>query len=263
MTTRQEKGNRRAKAAALVATIAIHGLMMYPVIKSSAQGEVYAFREGGLGASKLDSVGEPRETLFLVNLPQPSALETHRELTSTGALLTDPSVTILADDSLPSVTYPDDAIIDADAQQEPESESASVRAQMFGRYRGQISARINRVWRRPRTSLEEAREGLPPSWVRPSSGERFHCQARISQGAAGEVQEIELIGCNGTVAWQQSLARAIQAASPLPAPPIPSVFSTVITLAFESDLFSPSASAEGFETEYEFNARSNGEVARR
>lgn len=106
------------------------------------------------------------------------------------------------------------------------------RAVMFGRYVGQISARIERAWMRPRTPIESG---------------RFTCRARIVQDKTGVVQEVELRDCNGDARWQVSLARAIQSASPLPAPPNPSVFAKTLTLEFSSEPFIPGGDAEGFE----------------
>jgi hypothetical protein len=44
-----------------------------------------------------------------------------------------------------------------------------------------------------------------------------------------------------------ALVRAIQSASPLPAPPDPKVFSPNLTLDFRSQPFSPGMEADGFE----------------
>ena len=105
---------------------------------------------------------------------------------------------------------------------------------MAGRYLGQIDARIDRAWIRPRTPIDS---GL------------FACRVRVVQGSDGRVQEIEIVQCNGDTAWQVSLVRAIQSASPLPAPPDPKVFSRKLILEFHSTPFVPGADAEGFEPE--------------
>lgn len=105
---------------------------------------------------------------------------------------------------------------------------------LAGRYVGQIDARIQRAWLRPRAPLAT---GL------------FTCRARITQDSTGRVREVELVGCNGDAAWQTSLVQAIDSASPLPAPPDPAVFSSVVTLDFSSQPFSPDADPAGFEPE--------------
>lgn len=100
-------------------------------------------------------------------------------------------------------------------------------ARLFGLYTGQIQARIDRIWSRPRTPVNEG-DGQGQS----SADESFQCRAQIVQDAEGHIQEILLVSCNGSFAWQRSLVVAIQQASPLPAPPSASVFSRSITLSF-------------------------------
>jgi hypothetical protein len=99
------------------------------------------------------------------------------------------------------------------------------KARLLGIYTGQIQARIARVWRRPRTSVNEEKSSV-------DAGESFQCEAQIVQDTRGNVQEVMLPRCNGSPAWRNSLVLAIQHASPLPAPPSERVFSTSITLKF-------------------------------
>jgi hypothetical protein len=99
------------------------------------------------------------------------------------------------------------------------------KARLLGIYTGQIQARIARVWRRPRTQVNEEKSTVDAS-------ESFQCEAQIVQDARGNVQEVMLPRCNGSRAWRNSLVLAIQHASPLPAPPSEKVFSTSITLNF-------------------------------
>ena len=103
---------------------------------------------------------------------------------------------------------------------------------LFGRYIGQITARIERAWMRPRTPIENP---------------FFACRVHITQDRKGVVQEIELVRCNGNARWQTSLVQAIQTASPLPAPPDADVFTERLTLDLQSAAFVPGGSAEGFE----------------
>lgn len=101
-------------------------------------------------------------------------------------------------------------------------------ARLFGIYTGQIQARIDRVWRRPRTPITEDNG----SATRAAASDSFQCEAQIVQDAAGNVKEILLPRCNGSAAWRHSLVLAIQQASPLPAPPSVKVFSHSISLNF-------------------------------
>jgi hypothetical protein len=102
----------------------------------------------------------------------------------------------------------------------------SEKARLLGIYTGQIQARIDRVWRRPRTPVNEDTKSTT------AVGDSFQCEAQIVQDATGNVQEILLPRCNGSAAWRRSLVLAIQQASPLPAPPDAKVFSRSIALNF-------------------------------
>jgi len=129
--------------------------------------------------------------------------------------------------------------LDEDAQSES-SANVAEHARLMGIYSGQIRARIERIWTRPRTPVN----GLAPA---ASTLEYFHCQAQILQGPTGAVQEVLLPNCNGSVAWQRSLVLAIQQASPLPAPPSPSVFSRTVSVNFVGYPYVTGGSVEGYE----------------
>lgn len=94
------------------------------------------------------------------------------------------------------------------------------RAMLFGRYMGQIKARIERAWEYPTTSTSA----------------KFNCKVQIKQTPQGQVQEITLQHCDADPQWQVSLVQAIQQASPLSAPPEESVFTEVMTLSFSAAL---------------------------
>jgi hypothetical protein len=106
-------------------------------------------------------------------------------------------------------------------------------ALLFGRYLVQVQARIDRAWQRPRTEIGAA---------------RFACRATILQDPQGNVVGVRLGHCSGSERWQQSLVVAIRSASPLPAPPDPSVYADVLTLNFESDGYKLGGSEDGFES---------------
>jgi hypothetical protein len=127
-------------------------------------------------------------------------------------------------------------------------------ARLFGLYTGQIQARIDRVWRRPRTPVSEIATGQKPA----DADEAFQCETQIIQDARGNVQEILLLPrCNGSSAWQRSLVLAIQQASPLPAPPSIRVFTQSITLKFVGLPYAIGGPAEEYEFEAHKVARSD------
>lgn len=141
-----------------------------------------------------------------------------------------------------------------------EADSAKV-AGFVGIYTRQIQARIERLWRRPRSPVSA------------NSEESFQCEVQIVQDGRGNVQEILLPHCNESTAWRQSLVIAIQSASPLPAPPDASVFNRSIALNFvgiayhadadESEYEVPATQADGSEMALGETVGSNAPIQRR
>jgi hypothetical protein len=115
----------------------------------------------------------------------------------------------------------------------------AARALLFGRYVNQIVARIDRLWVLPRSAPSGTSFWTKPPAATsdtpnvPGSG-TFRCRVRILQSQGGEVLEVTLLDCDGNPEWQQSLVNAIDAASPLPAPPSESVFARSLVLSFTS-----------------------------
>jgi hypothetical protein len=109
------------------------------------------------------------------------------------------------------------------------------RAIMFGRYLGQISARVSRAWLRPRSPINGSLS--------------FECRVQIAQDRSGRVQEVTLMQCTADERWQLSLVHAIESASPLPAPPDLKLFASMVTLEFDSPPYSASANPDDFEPE--------------
>jgi TonB C terminal len=139
------------------------------------------------------------------------------------------------------VDQPDDA---ADNQSAAGADGQTKKARLAGIYSGQIRARIERIWRRPRTPVNEE-SGTADNLSH--ADDPFHCQVTIVQDSMGRVQETQLVSCNGSIAWQQSLVRAINQASPLPAPPDPTVFARAVTLNFVGFAFTPTMQADEYE----------------
>jgi hypothetical protein len=106
-----------------------------------------------------------------------------------------------------------DASVNANKDSEGDGGEAAL---LFGRYMGQIKARIERAWTYPISA----------------SRRTFQCKAQIKQSKNGDVEEITLQRCDMDSRWQASLVKAIQGASPLSAPPSEKVFTEVVTLNF-------------------------------
>lgn len=198
------------------------------------------------------------EGLVLISLPttanaQPAAMQN--------------LISALPDFSKMKVKFPDDveppALVNVETLALSEQDNASSasrdggedveKARLFGIYTGQIQARIDRVWRRPRTPVNEGTESTASS----DSADSFQCEAQIVQDADGNVQEILLPRCNGSAAWQRSLVLAIQQASPLPAPPSAKVFSRSVTLDFVDIPYGSGPAEQDYELEPRAVARSN------
>ena len=111
------------------------------------------------------------------------------------------------------------ALPDLDAPTHRDADDHSSLGEISGRYVGQIQARIERAWLRPRTAI-----GAPI----------FQCQVQVDQDGSGRVLQTTLLACNGGNRWQLSLVHAIEAASPLPAPPDPKVFVRHVLLTFRA-----------------------------
>jgi hypothetical protein len=107
---------------------------------------------------------------------------------------------------------------DADSPDTEAVGDAKGRAMLFGRYMGQIKARIERAWVYPADNVST----------------NFECTVQIKQSKRGDVLEVAMTRCANSAVWQLSLAKAIQAASPLPAPPDDAVFSELVTLKFST-----------------------------
>jgi hypothetical protein len=209
----------------------------------------------GPGATRIKGESDPTEELVLLQL---SVIDGRNkpladDLVSVGSPPQNKIVTMVSTDPLPHIEISKDAIGESsDPAATIDSGDPVARAALFGRYTGQIDARIERVWRRPRSPVTPTdgfgKESTTPNALnRGKIVETFRCQVRIVQDQRGAVQEVQLVVCNGSAEWQQSLVRAIFAASPLPAPPSPTVFTHALDMTFESHAFSASSVADDYE----------------
>jgi hypothetical protein len=218
--------------AGVVATVVLHLLLLAPMLFGGPPPKRHLPDTQGAAASRTSSDQQQSMTVVFIDessitdLSEASDEKTVRALTPIAAVLPTTAPEVL----VPAVV---DDSADTDQPVLPEANGDEAgHSLMFGRYMEQISSRIQRAWLRPRTS----------------TGVRsFACKVQIVQDRSGFVQEVTLQECNGDARWQMSLVRAIQSASPLPAPPEPAVFSNLLTLEFQSDPYGPGTSADGFE----------------
>lgn len=241
MADRVARGGRGSSrvgvsAVGVAGALSVHALLALPFVLSSPSQQ--APDRSGAGASVLRSAVEPEMTVVFVNEPAPD-LTTEplklEPLVSRGLKSLDLPVVVLSPDDSHA---PPAAEVAADSQHTTETPTPDPNpaqyAVLYGRYLGQLQARIERAWLRPRTEI-----GAP----------RFSCRARVRQDSRGAVIEATLDHCNGTERWQQSLLSAIRTASPLPAPPDASVYADILRLSFSSEAFEEGDSTQGFEPE--------------
>lgn len=136
---------------------------------------------------------------------------------------------------------------DASKDKDSRLEDHSSLGVMYGRYVGQIQARIDRAWLRPRTAI-----GAPI----------FRCQVQVDQDTQGKVGAVTLLDCNGDERWKLSLVGAIERASPLPSPPTTEVFTRHVLLEFRAAAYSRGASDDLYEPVALAAARTSSETQR-
>jgi hypothetical protein len=222
--------------AAIAATLLLHWLLLQPMRLGSQASTRPVPDQSGPGASATSSDDGNFMTLVMVNLPSQSEAQVAEHVSSKGAAEPDLLIQVASDNPAPLLAPEQFEAIEVSEEAAHTAGDPAVQSLLFGRYTQQIDARIQRAWRKPRSALNAG-----------SADEAFECQARISQDAQGNVIEIELVQCNGSTAWQMSLVRAIQRASPLPAPPSPTVFSNALTLSFEGRAFVPGYREDEYE----------------
>jgi hypothetical protein len=225
-----------ASVVGIAGTLLLHTLLVVPLFLDLSLAPHQLPNQSGAGASALASTEEPLMTVVFINEATPvvkrlTPLEP-KDLASRGKESPDLPVVVLSPDPTPAVES------DPQSEDAPDRSPAEAKgdqaehALLYGRYLGQVQARIERAWMRPRSEI-----GAP----------QFSCRARISQDRRGDVVDVALDHCNGTPLWQQSLVSAIRTASPLPAPPDPSVYADRLWLNFQSEGFRPDGSSDGFE----------------
>jgi hypothetical protein len=233
MYSRQD---RRATLMAAIGSLAVHVLLLDAALGG---GGMRARNPAvpGLGASSVVSDEQSSMMLILLDGPpgEESQVEPAQSASSHGTLAQSVQLTVVAPEPVREPAFEIEPQ-SGEREQLADAGDSDVlgRARQFGLYLGQIQARIERAWLRPRSAIGDA---------------EFECTAQVRQDRRGEVLEVMLLRCNGEAAWQLSLVNAIERASPLPAPPDPVVFSESIRVSFRSHGFDPSASPEGFEPE--------------
>ena len=219
-----------------VCVSAVLHVLMIGAVMWGEHGSAAVHSREGMGASASGAAEEAITTLFFIEDSSAAASSSEPEETaSAGKALQSLRVTILSPDSsldaaLKEHTSEDGALPNDEAT----LGEREARAALFGRYVGQIQARVERAWARPRSAIG-------------ASVDLFECRVRVAQSEKGAVLEVTLKECNGDSRWQLSLVNAIQGASPLPAPPDPGVFADSLDLSFSSVAYAPDRTEQGYE----------------
>jgi hypothetical protein len=228
-------------------SLLLHGLVLQTVVLGSRAHKIRPPEVQEPGSSLNKPEAKPADALVFIDLPKTpnTTEEIYEALASVRAAIKDSPIPVTHPDPSPPLAIETLALSDHnESTSSVDSSDGAERARLFGIYSGQIQARIERVWRRPRTPVNDDSDSTKTT----NSVEYFQCQVQIVQDSIGNVQEILLPNCNGSVAWQRSLVLAIQQASPLPAPPSPTVFNRTVPLHFVGFAYIDGGSEEGYDT---------------
>jgi hypothetical protein len=230
----------------ILGTVLLHGVFIQS-FSFDGRGHKPNLPETSESANTLSKVSADADNLVLISLP---SIAHANHAVSESAISSLPDLSKVRFKSPISADPPELLNLETLALSEDQAPNpvaggtgGAEQARLFGIYTGQIHARIDRFWRRPRTPISENATGQTPT----DADESFQCEAQIIQDHRGNVQEILLPRCNGSAAWQRSLVLAIQQASPLPAPPSIKVFTQSITLNFVGLPYVQGASNEEYE----------------
>jgi TonB C terminal len=229
--TRTPSTINRSRLIGLGGTLILHGLVVPMFIPTPLIHQKRPLDSAGTSVSQ--PVTAPADELVLLTIDSSKKDDAALEATTIDlrSQLAKSAIPLVVPDQAPVI---DLSSANAEAENSPQSDTspgdAELRALMYGRYTGQIGARIERAWEKPRSPVNDLKTARSSDAVDPDP---FVCQVQIRQDNQGNVQEVLLLACNGTEAWRHSLVVAINQSSPLPAPPIPTVFKRAITMTFE------------------------------
>jgi hypothetical protein len=163
----------------LLGTLLLYVLLALPFVLELSLPAPRLPNRSGAGASAVASNREPVMTAIFINEASPvDRLPAIKpvELASRGIAPLDVPVVVFSPDSAPA-SNADPNSEDKTAPPEAAGDQRQ-HALLYGRYLGQIQARIDRAWVRPRTEI---------------SAPRFSCRTRIEQDPQGGVVDIRLV----------------------------------------------------------------------
>jgi hypothetical protein len=162
-----------AHAAGATVSIVFHLLLSAPMILGFAAHKTRSPPHDGPGSVSWSSRGEQSQSMVLLDLSGLTASTPNEEfdlqIDAEGIEFDEQTRALASWDPKPPPA------IEIDAKEAEVSNEAvgdpQTNAALFGRYMGQIAARIERSWMRPRTAV---------------AGGRFDCRVRITQDRTGQ-----------------------------------------------------------------------------
>ena len=109
---------------------------------------------------------------------------------------------------------------------ESEAELQRVMAQEDERRRAEESGLLDQYIRLIVNRIEQ-------NWIRPASAQPgLECEVRVIQIPSGDIVDARVGRCNGDDAVIRSIEAAVLKSSPLPRPPLPSLFERTLNVVF-------------------------------
>jgi hypothetical protein len=201
----------------VAATILLHALLFTAAIWGGDAARAVARLPDavGAGANSGNPDGSSTERMIVIQL-SPEMMNPDAEQSLAPKLDAPPTPSMLQVTGPDAIPLP--PLVFADGGEAAGSTDADLiaRTKLAGMYESQIRARIERAWDQPKAGASPA----------------YFCRVKIRQKQDGQVEDVILDNCEGSLEWLDSLTKAIYSASPLPAPPDPSVFVDSFSMQF-------------------------------
>lgn len=121
-------------------------------------------------------------------------------------------------------------------RQEEARKQAELEAQLADALAAENEARLARESGLLDEYIRNIQNQIQQRWIRPpSAGPGLECVVNVTQIISGDVTSVSIGRCNGDEAVIRSIEAAVYRASPLPRPPVPSLFNRNLAITFRPD----------------------------
>ena len=137
----------------------------------------------------------------------------------------------------------------AEEQRQREEQERLAREAVAARQRAESEAELQRVMAQEDERRRAEESGLldqyirlivnriEQNWIRPASAQPgLECEVRVIQIPSGDIVDARVGRCNGDDAVIRSIEAAVLKSSPLPRPPLPSLFERTLNVVFRPDV---------------------------